>query len=686
MCNAKLATFLFAISVSAQDLAIVGGTIIDGNGGPPIMDGVILIKDQRISAVGSRAATPIPAGTKVMQATGCYIIPGLIDTNVHLSLYGGARDRYETLAKYYWRENDIVLEAAQIQLRYGVTTVRDSYGMLEPLTYVRDAIERHQAIGARILAAGNIVGWGGPYSTTFSLTPQGGLTLFQEQMNEAIAQGAGENLADLSPAELRIAINKYLDKGPDFLKYGATSHFSQPSFIGFSPDAQKTMVEEAHKRGKAAEVHSTTLEGLRLSLAAGIDLIQHPEILTPRELPGDLISMIKARNVICSMLASTITGEVWQKHVQAKEAAQKKLNEEEKQGTARPKTMAEERRRATALGMDLETRRLNARRLIAEGCTVTVGTDSYWASAPEFAIEPKPENQSHGIGTILAIEGLVELGMTPAQAIVAGTRNGAIACRRLKDFGTLERGKLADLVLLDANPLEDIHNIRKVRAVLKEGAVIEFAHMPGKRVLSTGGNRYSLLLTPDDAEMKQRAPDVSRVRLYTSEGEILIELNRDWAPLGVDHFYNLVRAGYYDGVRFARVIKDRWVQFGINGDPEISNLWRTRTFPDDPRRESNTRGAVAFAFALPNGRTTQVFINLTDNSPTHDKEPFAPIGRVIQGMDVADRLYAGYAESSGSGIRSGKQEPLFSGGNAYLLEKYPRLDWIRQAIIAKDGN
>ena len=202
-----------------------------------------------------------------------------------------------------------MLEAAQIDLSHGITTVRDSYGMLVPLTHVRDEIAAGRAIGARIQAAGNIVGWGGPYSLTFSLTPEAGLTLFQEQMNDYVSQGAGEDLFDMTPAELRVAINKYLDKGPDFVKYGGTSHFSQPTFIGFSPEAQKVMVDEAHKRGRNAETHSTTIEGLRLSLLAGVDLVQHPELMTPRAFPDELVSMMRDRKVIGSMLVSTMTGE-----------------------------------------------------------------------------------------------------------------------------------------------------------------------------------------------------------------------------------------------------------------------------------------------------------------------------------------------------------------------------------------
>jgi imidazolonepropionase-like amidohydrolase len=118
---------------------------------------------------------------------------------------------------------------------------------------------------------------------------------------------------------------------------------------------------------------------------------------------------------------------------------------------------------------------------------VTAGTDSYWAAAAEFARTPKPPNQDHGIGTVLAIEGLVELGMTPAQALVAGTKNGAIAARALDQFGTLEAGKRADLLILDASPLEDIKNLRKISTVIKDGVVIDRQSLPSARVLSRAG-------------------------------------------------------------------------------------------------------------------------------------------------------------------------------------------------------
>jgi peptidyl-prolyl cis-trans isomerase A (cyclophilin A) len=189
----------------------------------------------------------------------------------------------------------------------------------------------------------------------------------------------------------------------------------------------------------------------------------------------------------------------------------------------------------------------------------------------------------------------------------------------------------------------------------------------------------SLLLCPDAAGMNCRAPNVFHVDMETTKGEMLIEVHREWSPHGADRFYNLVRAGYYDDTRFFRVMP-RWAQFGINGDPKISNAWRTRTIPDDPRVESNTRGTIVFAFAVPNGRSTQAFINLKDNSATHDGE-FVPFGRIVKGMEAADALNGEYGESAGGGIRGGKQQLLFEQGNEYLHKNFPHLDGIVRARV-----
>ena len=173
-----------------------------------------------------------------------------------------------------------------------------------------------------------------------------------------------------------------------------------------------------------------------------------------------------------------------------------------------------------------------------------------------------------------------------------------------------------------------------------------------------------------------------RVRLETTKGPIIIEVHRDWAPRAADRFYELVTARYFDDTRFFRVVKGQWAQFGINGDPAVSARWRERTIPDDPPEQSVVRGRVAFAFAVPNGRTTQVYISLRDNS-YQDVQGFTPFGEVVEGMDVADALNSEYGETSGGGIRAGRQQPLFDGGNAYLDREFPRLERLIHAVVMR---
>src|SRR5262245_38089754 len=159
-------------------------------------------------------------------------------------------------------------------------------------------------------------------------------------------------------------------------------------------------------------------------------------------------------------------------------------------------------------------------------------------------------------------------------------------------------------------------------------------------------------------------------------------MQRQWAPHGVDRFYSLVRAAYYDDTAVFRVHAGVFAQFGIHGDPRVAKRWRARTIPDDARVLSNTRGTIAYAFKDPNGRTTQAFINLKDNSSTHDGEPFVPFARIVSGMEHADALYADYGEKAGGGISGGKQDVLFREGNAFFLREFPKLDYIKRATIA----
>jgi cyclophilin family peptidyl-prolyl cis-trans isomerase len=180
-----------------------------------------------------------------------------------------------------------------------------------------------------------------------------------------------------------------------------------------------------------------------------------------------------------------------------------------------------------------------------------------------------------------------------------------------------------------------------------------------------------------------RAPEVFRVRFETTQGAFVVEAHREWAPQGADRFHALVASGFFDGSRFFRVVSGFIAQFGVAGDPRVTAAWKDRTIPDDPVRRSNTRGTIAYAMTGPNTRATQLYINLADNSRL-DAQGFAPIGRVTSGMEVVDRLYAGYGEGAGGGMRGGKQGKMLEGGNAWLDANFPKLDHLLRARLREE--
>jgi len=176
------------------------------------------------------------------------------------------------------------------------------------------------------------------------------------------------------------------------------------------------------------------------------------------------------------------------------------------------------------------------------------------------------------------------------------------------------------------------------------------------------------------APAAERAPDKFTVNLDTSKGPVSIEIYREWAPIGVDHFYQLVKSNFYDGARFFRIVPNFIVQFGIAADPQVTARWKT-SIADDPVRQHNLRGTLTYAkTSMPNSRTAQMFINLVDNTGSLDPQGFAPIGLVVKGLDAIDHLYSGYGEAP--------EQPLIEQqGNTYLQSQFPNLDFIKKAAI-----
>jgi peptidyl-prolyl cis-trans isomerase A (cyclophilin A) len=189
----------------------------------------------------------------------------------------------------------------------------------------------------------------------------------------------------------------------------------------------------------------------------------------------------------------------------------------------------------------------------------------------------------------------------------------------------------------------------------------------------------AMLATPTFAQ--EAAPASYKVKFDTSKGPFVVQVTRAWAPQGADRFYNLVKSGFFDNVRFFRVVSGFMVQFGINGDPAVMAKWRESPINDDRVTQSNKRGYITFATAGPNTRTTQVFINFADNSNL-DSMGFAPFGQVVSGMNVVDTLNAEYGEGAPRG-RGPDQGRLQREGNAYLAKEYPRMDFVKKATIEK---
>ncbi len=473
-CSIIVCTFLLMLSgiVNAtESIVLRGATLIDGTGAPPLENSVIVIEGNKFSLVGSEKDINIPEGTNIIDAQGKYIIPGMMDANIHLF-----RDvSIEFIARYEDRLELLIAEAAQISLKYGLTTVFDTWGPLQPLMNVRDRINRNEIPGSRLFVAGNIVGLSGPFGRDFNtrsswVAPQ----RFVTRINAMFEENTGPQLSLLSPEQLRGEIKMYIDRGIDFLKYAVNGHdckgcsglpekLNLAWLLLFTPAAQQVIVEESHRANITVQTHTNTVVALRQAVEAGVDLMQHCALTGEHPIPDSLIQLMLEKNIYCAVQPRTL-----------KRIETESNNEDVFKRS--PKSQI--------------TRHENQVRLITSGVPLLLATDAGVANPIKTEVEADREQfdvehpEMIGEAHFIWFRAMIEKGMSPMQCIVSATRNNAAAYGKLDRIGTVESGKLADLVVLERNPLTDIENIRSISMVIKDGQVVNRESLPMEPILT----------------------------------------------------------------------------------------------------------------------------------------------------------------------------------------------------------
>lgn len=459
-------------SEGGDRIAIVGGTLIDGTGAKPLEDSIVIIQGKRILAVGSSNDIEVPKGAHLIEAHGQYVIPGLMDANVHLF-----RDvSIEFIARYEGRFEDLIEEAAQISLKQGLTSVFDTWGPLQSLMNVRDRIDQGHVVGSRIFAAGNIVGFSGPFGREFNVTASWTASdEFVKRVNKLFTENVGPELLWMTPDQVGLEIKKYIGLGIDFLKYGASAHdctgcsgFPQPlglnSMLMFSPAVQEIIVDASHEAGITVQSHSSSVESLRLALAAGVDLLQHASETGPTPIPDSTIRLMVEKGVYAAELPRT----------------QNRLKFE----LENPELLHRPREHTRILEENLI-------RLIQAGVSIVMATDSGVSNPVKTEVEASNQDfgaehpEELGEAHFLWFHAMQSKGMEPMEMLLAATRNVAAAYGKLNSLGTIEKDKLADLVILGGNPLQDVANYRKIRGVVKGGVLVDRATLPIQRVLTS---------------------------------------------------------------------------------------------------------------------------------------------------------------------------------------------------------
>lgn len=445
-----------------MSLLIANATVIDAVADAPAENQSVLIEDGRIKKIAPADRLEAPQSAEIIDASGKYLIPGLMDANVHLV----GDIRVERIARHEDRLEDLVLEAAQIALKAGLTTVFDTWGPRRPLMAARDMTASGQAPGSRIFCAGNIIGLDGPYTDDFQKAVASVASpAFVERINALWVENSGPDLTWMTPEEVLEEVKAYIATGIDFVKYASSEHRSSgpTAFILFSPLVQKLIVEAAHAAGLTAQAHTTAVEALRIAVEAGSDIIQHANITGPIPIPQETLDlMVKQRT-------GTVVFPFTDERV------------------AKLKNFPANLRRHWSTADD------NVRAIIRSGAQILLGTDAF-VFAPDLARDPALANSFFAPGEdnpgelgqahFSWMKSMEQKGLQPIEMLRAATRNIAIAYGKDADLGTIESGKIADLLILEKNPLEDSRNYRTIQTVIKDGAIVDVSALPLTPILS----------------------------------------------------------------------------------------------------------------------------------------------------------------------------------------------------------